>query len=49
MAAAMGSSMRNTSRAPAPSALLMTARFSTAVIPEGTAMMILGLMPQDRS
>ncbi len=38
MAAAMGSSMRCTSRAPAWVADSLTARFSTSVMPEGTAM-----------
>ena len=38
IAAAMGSSTRKTRRAPARSALSSTARFSTAVMPEGTAM-----------
>ena len=38
MPAAMGSSTRNTRRAPACSALSSTARFSTAVMPLGTAM-----------
>ena len=42
MAAAMGSSIRNTSRAPADSADSRTARFSTWVMPDGTAMMIRG-------
>ena len=38
MAAAIGSSMRNTSRAPACSALSRTARLSTSVMPDGMAM-----------
>ena len=42
MAAAMGSSMRYTSRAPADSADSFTARFSTSVIPKGTQMMMRG-------
>ena len=37
IAAAIGSSTRYTRRAPARSADSRTARFSTAVIPEGTA------------
>ena len=40
--AAIGSSTRYTRRAPARSAESSTARFSTAVIPEGTAMTTLG-------
>jgi len=43
MAAAIGSSIRYTSRAPAPSALSLTARFSTSVMPNGTQMMMRGL------
>ena len=43
IAAAIGSSIRKTSRAPAPSALSFTARFSTSVIPKGTQMMMRGL------
>jgi hypothetical protein len=43
IAAAMGSSIRYTSRAPALSALSLTARFSTSVIPKGTQMTIRGL------
>ncbi len=42
IAAAIGSSIRYTSRAPADSALSLTARFSTWVMPEGTQMTILG-------
>ncbi len=42
IAAAIGSSMRKTSRAPALSALSLTARFSTSVIPKGTQMMMRG-------
>lgn len=42
MAAAMGSSMRYTSRAPALSALSRTARFSTSVMPKGTQMTMRG-------
>ena len=42
MAAAMGSSMRYTSRAPACMAESRTARFSTCVIPEGTPMTMRG-------
>ena len=42
MAAAMGSSIRYTSRAPADWADSRTARFSTSVIPEGTETMIRG-------
>ena len=40
--AAIGSSTRYTRRAPARSAESRTARFSTAVIPEGTAITTLG-------
>ncbi len=47
MAAAMGSSTRNTRRAPARSAESITARFSTAVMPLGTAMTTRG-RAQDR-
>ena len=43
MAAAMGSSIRYTSRAPAARAESRTARFSTSVMPEGTPMMMRGL------
>ena len=43
MAAAMGSSTRYTSRAPADSADSRTARFSTSVTPNGTQMMMRGL------
>ncbi len=43
MAAAIGSSIRYTSRAPALSALSLTARFSTSVMPKGTQMMMRGL------
>ncbi len=42
IAAAIGSSIRNTSRAPALSALSLTARFSTSVMPDGTQMMMRG-------
>ena len=42
MAAAMGCSIRYTSRAPALSAASRTARFSTSVIPEGMPMMMRG-------
>ena len=42
MAAAMGSSMRYTSRAPALWADSLTARFSTWVMPVGTQIMIRG-------
>ena len=42
-AAAIGSSIRKTSRAPADSAASLTARRSTCVIPDGTAMMMRGL------
>jgi len=44
MAAAMGSAIRNTSRAPACSAESRTARFSTSVMPEGTAITMRGRM-----
>ena len=40
IAAAMGSSIRKTLRAPADSAASITARFSTGVIPDGTAITI---------
>ena len=43
MAAAIGSSIRNTRRAPALSAASWIARRSTAVAPEGTQMTICGL------
>ena len=43
MAAAIGSSMMSASEAPANSAASCTARFSTPVIPEGTAMTMRGL------
>ncbi len=43
MAAAMGSSIKWTSRAPAWEALSRTARCSTSVTPEGTEMMMRGL------
>ena len=42
MAAAIGSSIRYTSRAPACMAESRTARFSTCVIPEGTPMTMRG-------
>jgi hypothetical protein len=42
IAAAIGSSMRYTSRAPADSADSLTARFSTSVMPNGTQMMMRG-------
>ena len=42
MAAAMGCSIRYTSRAPALSAASRTARFSTSVMPEGMPMMMRG-------
>ena len=48
MAAAIGSSMRYTSRAPAASAESRTARFSTSVIPLGTEMMMRGRTTQRR-
>jgi len=48
MAAAMGSSIRKTSRAPADSADSRTARFSTWVIPDGTAMIMRGRMKERR-
>ena len=44
MAAAIGSSTRNVRRAPARSALCSTARFSTAVMPDGMAMTTRGPM-----
>ena len=44
IAAAMGSSMRKTSLAPADSADSRTARFSTWVIPEGTQAITRGLI-----
>ena len=43
IAAAIGSSMRKTSPAPAACAASSTARFSTSVMPEGTAMTMRGL------
>jgi hypothetical protein len=43
MAAAIGSSIRKTSDAPAPSALSRIARRSTWVLPQGTQMMMRGL------
>ncbi len=43
IAAAVGSSTRNTRRAPARSAEPITARFSTMVMPHGTAMTTCGL------
>ena len=43
MAAAMGSGRVKTLRAPARSALSITARFSTAVMPDGMAMTTTGL------
>ena len=43
IAAAIGSSIKNILRAPADPADSLTARFSTGVIPEGTAITILGL------
>ena len=43
MAAATGSSMRYTFRAPAWMPASMTARSSTSVMPEGTQMMMRGL------
>ena len=48
MAAAIGSSISSTLRAPAPSALSWMARRSTAVEPEGTQMMTSGLEKRRR-
>ena len=45
IAAALGSDIKKTSLAPALSAELTTARFSTAVIPDGIAITTLGLTP----
>ena len=44
IAAAIGSSINTTSRAPARIAESLTARRSTSVIPDGTATTILGAM-----